>query len=215
MAKCRPSILRGLQLDGEVIEASAPDAPTPVKSRPATLRKWQHLIRCGQRTGLRHRRPGKPLAITVIARLHHRPNPFRPSWLILGPQCVYSTLSPGISACTAWKRPKSLPTEGVQALSAIAERRGKAMRSKSRRSSSFSLHGCLHTQQSSPDLLWPAAARVIGVAPLQRDGARSAGPGIPPIVGLRHVEVVCMSGSIDERGVSPRTGTITRVFTFC
>jgi hypothetical protein len=35
MAKRRPSILQGLQLDGEGIEASAPDVPTPVKSRPA------------------------------------------------------------------------------------------------------------------------------------------------------------------------------------
>src|SRR5262249_18821318 len=50
----------------------------------------------------------------------------------------------------------------------------------------------LHAQQSGLKLLWPAAARVIGVAALQRDGASPAGPGIPPIVGLRHVEVVCL-----------------------
>jgi hypothetical protein len=96
MAKRRPSIFQALQLEGEVIEASAPDAPTPVKSRPATFRKWQHLIRCGHRAGLHHRRQGKPLATTVIARFHHRPN--RPSWLVPGSPCVYSTLSPDINA---------------------------------------------------------------------------------------------------------------------
>lgn len=35
MAKRRPSILQGLRLDGKVVEASPPDAPTPVKPRPA------------------------------------------------------------------------------------------------------------------------------------------------------------------------------------
>src|SRR5262249_61660133 len=48
----------------------------------------------------------------------------------------------------------------------------------------------LHSEQSSLHVVWPVTPRVIRIAALQWEAASRARPGIPPIGGLRHVEVV-------------------------
>src|SRR5262249_4893161 len=36
--------------------------------------------------------------------------------------------------------------------------------------------------------------RVVGIAPLQGNGSCPARPWLPPIFGLRHVEIICLGG---------------------
>src|SRR6266516_4012756 len=58
----------------------------------------------------------------------------------------------------------------------------------------FAPKACLHSQQSSLHFLRPVPTGVVGIAALEGNRSCPARPRLPPILGLRHVEIVCLAG---------------------
>src|SRR6266498_2154839 len=58
----------------------------------------------------------------------------------------------------------------------------------------FAPKACLHSQQSSLHFLGPVPTGVVGIAALEGNRSCPARPRLPPILGLRHVEIVCLAG---------------------
>src|SRR6266536_946069 len=161
---------------------------THAQGRAMTERHWQRTsaVRWQSASGyLKERAPAAPADNQT----------WSPSGLLprryLARHYFYSIPAPGMRVRTAMKRPKCLRLEVVQALSAMADSRGERhVIEKPSIMQVFAPQASLHPQQSRLQFVRPVAAGIVGIAALWRDGSRPARAWFPPVVGLRHVEII-------------------------